>query len=63
MKKIKVEFTEKNLTGNAGLIRFGRFIKKLGLAGVLESRISIPCAANADYKVCDAVNNTYLGVL
>jgi len=30
MKNIKVEFTEKNLTGNAGRIHFGRFMKKLG---------------------------------
>ena len=31
MKNIKVEFTEKNLTGNAGLVHFGRFMKKLGV--------------------------------
>jgi hypothetical protein len=31
MKNVKVEFTEKNLTGNAGLVHVGRFAKKLGL--------------------------------
>ncbi len=63
MKNVKVEFTEKNLTGNAGLIHFGRFMKKLGLAGILESHITVPRAANADYQVCDAVIMLILGVL
>jgi len=63
MKAIKVEFTEKNLTGNAGLVHFGRFIKKLGLSKILEAHINIPRAANADYQAYDAVLMLIFGVL
>ncbi len=48
MKAIKVEFTEKNLTGNAGLVHFGRFIDKLKLHERLNSHLSITRATNAD---------------
>jgi len=63
MKKITVEFTEKNLTGNAGLVHFGRFIEKLGLRGILSSHLTITRAANADYQACDAVIMLIFGVL
>ncbi len=61
--KVKVEFTEKNLTGNAGLIHFGRFIKKLNLHEILSKHISITRASNADYQVADVVVMLVLGVL
>ena len=41
MKSVKAEFTEKNMTGNAGLIHFGRFMKKLQL---LKARVYVLCA-------------------
>ncbi len=63
MKKVKVEFTEKNLTGNAGLIHFGRFIKKLNLKKILHKHISISRAPNADYQVPDMVIMLIIGVL
>ena len=63
MKNVKVEFTEKNLTGNAGLIHFGRFMKKLGLPWILKSHINIPRAPNADYQAYDAVMMLIFGVL
>ena len=44
MKPVKIEFTEKNLTGNAGLVHFGRFIQKLNLKEILMKQISIPRA-------------------
>ncbi|OQX14614.1 MAG: hypothetical protein BWK80_41700 [Desulfobacteraceae bacterium IS3] len=47
MKPVKIEFTEKNLTGNAGLVHFGRFIQKLNLKEILMKQISIPRAPNA----------------
>ncbi|OQY54301.1 MAG: hypothetical protein B6245_21475 [Desulfobacteraceae bacterium 4572_88] len=55
MRNVKVEFTAKNLTGNAGLISFGRFIKKLGLSVLLFSHIGIVRASNADYRAKDVV--------
>ncbi len=62
MKAIKVKFTEKNLTGNAGLVHFGRFIEKLGLPGILAAHINIPRAADADYQAYDAVLMLLFGV-
>jgi len=63
MKAIKVEFTEKNLTGNAGLVHFGRFIDKLNLHERLNSHLSITRASNADYQAADVVVILVLGVL
>ena len=63
MKAIKVEFTEKNLTGNAGLVHFGRFIDKLKLHERLNSHLSITRASNADYQAADVVVMLVLGVL
>jgi hypothetical protein len=62
MKPVKTEFTEKNLTGNAGLVHFGRFISKLNLKEILMKRIEIPRASNAVYQVADAVVMLILGV-
>ena len=54
MRRFHVQFTDKNLTGNAGLIHLGRFIDKLGLGQALEDGLSIERGANAKYGVADA---------
>ena len=41
MKNFHVQFTEKNLTSDAGLVHFGRFIDKIGLNQALKDGISI----------------------
>jgi hypothetical protein len=53
MRKFHTQFTEKNLTGNAGLTLIGRFAEKLGVAKILESNISIERGASADYQIKD----------
>ena len=63
MKTFTVEFTEKNLTGNAGLVQIGRFVKKLGLQRMLEDQITIKRGANARYTPGDAVIKLIMGVL
>ena len=63
MKNVKIEFTAKNLTGNAGLVNFGRFIKKLGLPALLSNRIGIVRGANADYQAKDVIIMLILAVL
>jgi len=63
MRSFHVQFTEKNLTGNAGLIHLGRFIDKLGLGQALEDGLSIERGANAKYSVADTVLILALGVL
>lgn len=63
MKSFKAEFTEKNLTGNAGLTHFGKFMKKLGLKKVLENHLSIIRAENAEYSAPECVLMLILGVL
>jgi hypothetical protein len=63
MKNFTVEFTEKNLTGNAGLVHIGRFVKKLGLQRMLEEHITIERGANARYTPADVVIKLIMGVL
>jgi len=63
MKKVEAEFTEKNLTGNAGLVHFGRFIDKPGLPGILTAHLTIVRGADADYQAGDAVLMLLLGVI
>lgn len=63
MKKFSVEFTEKNLTGNAGLTHLGKFAKKIGIGKMIEARVSIKRAPNADYSVADAIIILMMGVL
>ena len=53
MRSFHVQFSEKNLTGNAGLVHLGRFIDKLGLSQALEDGLSIERGANAKYSVAD----------
>jgi len=63
MRKFHVQFTEKNLTGNAGLIHLGRFIQKLGLDKMIRKHISISRGDNAKYDIADAILMLALGVL
>ena len=63
MRSFHTQFTEKNLTGNAGLVQLGRFIDKLGLGKAIEDGLSIERGANARYSVVDAVLILALGVL
>lgn len=63
MKPFTVKFTEKSLTGNAGLVQIGRFIKKLGLQQLLERHLTIRRGANANYTPGDAVIKVIMGVL
>jgi hypothetical protein len=63
MKRFTVEFTEKSVTGNAGLVHIGRFIKKLGLQQMLEGHLTIRRGANANYTAGDAVIKVIMGVL
>ncbi len=63
MKTFTVEFTEKNLTRNAGLVHIGRFAEKLGLQRMLEQYITIERGANARYAPADAVMKLIMGVL
>ncbi len=63
IKKVKVEFTEKSLTGNAGLVHFGRFAKKLGIKNLLEKHISISRAKNAVYQTTDVILMLMFAVL
>jgi hypothetical protein len=63
MRKYITQFTEKNLTGNAGLVNLGQFAKKLGIFNILCGSIDIKRAPNANYKVADAVMMLMFGVL
>lgn len=62
MKPVKCEFTEKNLTGNAGLKHVGKFIDKLNLHQILVNHIRILRGDNAEYQAADAVLMLILGV-
>ncbi len=63
MRKFHTQFTEKNLTGNAGLINLGRFAEKLGLPKILANHLTIERAPNADYQVSEVVMMLAFGVL
>jgi hypothetical protein len=63
MRKFYAQFTEKNLTGNAGLTHLGRFAEKLGLPQMLRQHISINRAENAKYEVADVIMMVVMGVL
>lgn len=63
MRKYHVQFTEKNLTGNAGLTHLGRFAEKLGLKKLLEQIISIKRGDTAEYQVSDAIMILAMSVL
>jgi hypothetical protein len=63
MRRFYVQFTEKNLTGNAGLTHLGRFVEKLKLPQMLREQISIERADNAKYDVADVIMMLAMGVL
>ncbi len=63
MRKFHTQFTEKNLTGNAGLVHFGRFAQKLGLDKMLRQHISIQRDSSATYGVADIIMMLAAGVL
>lgn len=63
IRKFHVQFTEKNLTGNAGLGHLGRFIAKLNLDKMLDKQITIERGDTARYRIADTVLMLALGVL
>jgi len=63
MKPFKVKFGAKNLTGNAGLVNFGKFAKKLQLPKTLERMITIQRGHTADYSIADVVMILIMGAL
>ena len=63
MRRFTVEFTAKNLTGNAGLVNFGRFVDKLGLRQMLEQHITIKRGANAKHSISDGIIMLIMSVL
>jgi len=63
MRKYYTTFSEKNLTGNAGLVHLGRFAEKLGLAKMIERTLTIQRGVNADYQAADAILMLMMGVL
>lgn len=62
MKEVTVEFSEKDMTGNAGLVHVGRFVKKLNLKKILAKSIGIVRASNAVHQVSDVVIMLIMGV-
>ncbi|MCD6307079.1 MAG: IS1380 family transposase [Deltaproteobacteria bacterium] len=63
MRKYYVTFSEKNLTGNAGLVHLGRFAEKLGIQKMLDKILTIQRGSTADYQVSDAVIMLMMSVL
>ncbi len=63
MRKFHVTFSEKSITGNAGLVHLGRFAEKLGLGKSLRQKISIERGANAQHQVADIILILTMGVL
>ncbi len=47
MRHFHTRSDQKNLTGNAGLVRLGRFAQKLGLADIQSRTIDITRGDNA----------------
>jgi hypothetical protein len=63
MRRFHVQFSEKNLTGNAGLVHLGRFAEKLGLSKMIQQHISIQRGDSAIYSPADVVMMLVMGVL
>ena len=63
MKNFQVKFTAKNLTGNAGLVHFGKFADKLQLPKTLTKILSNKRGPTADYEVANVVMMLMMGVL
>jgi len=63
MQKFQVQFSAKNLTGNAGLVHLGKFAEKLQLPKTLKKVISIKRGTTANYEVANVVMVLMMGVL
>lgn len=63
MRRYHVHFTEKNLTGNAGLVHLGQFAKKLDLHRMLEQGISLVRGRTAQLSVADGIIMLAMGVV
>ena len=63
MRRYHVHFTEKNLTGNAGLVHLGQFAKKLDLRRMLEQGISLVRGRTAQLSVADGIIMLAMGVV
>jgi len=63
MRKYYTTFSEKNRTGNAGLVHWGRFAEKLGIRKMLDSIRTVQRAPNCDYQVSNAATMLMVRVL
>lgn len=58
-----VRFTEKRLTGRAGLIPMARFMDKLGIEGMIDRGVGVVRGSNADYGLGMIFKALALGVI
>ena len=63
MRKFHTKFSERNLTGNAGLLNPGKFAEKLALPNILASHLSIVRGSTADYQVSEVVMMLIMGAV
>ncbi len=63
MEKFKIRFKEKNLTGNAGLMPIGNFIKQLGLIKILNKELEDTRADNRRHSLSSAILIVIMGTL
>jgi hypothetical protein len=63
MKKLKIQFTEKLLTKNAGLYLLSLFADKLSLKNLLEKEVHIERGITSQYKIADILMLLILSVL
>ena len=63
MRKFQTRFTEKRVTGNAGLIHIGRFMDKLKLQATIAKKVTITRGPNSNYSVSDAVVMLAIGII
>lgn len=63
MKKFKIRFTEKNLTGNAGLMPIGKFIEKLGLVETLDKELHDSRDDNITHPLSSAILMVIIGAI
>ena len=63
MRKDFVTFSEKNLTGNAGLVLLARFAERFCPTKMIDKALAVQRSANADYQVADAILMLMVGEL
>ena len=61
--KIKIQFSGKKLTSNAGLVPVSKFINQLGLPQLLDQHLTVERGDNAQYPTSSAVIITLLGIV